>query len=61
MPGSNSLRGYSNVPVPASISVVSHSTNLEVSWSASLSIVDGMLRHPDHYPPGAGREYREHL
>lgn len=39
----------------------SHSTNVEASWNASLSIVDRMLRHPDEYPPGAGREYREHL
>lgn len=39
----------------------SHSTNAKESWSAALSVVERMLRHPDEYPPGAGREYREHL
>ena len=39
----------------------SHSTNAKESWNAAFSVVDRMLRHPDEYPPGAGREYREHL
>jgi glycosyltransferase involved in cell wall biosynthesis len=39
----------------------SHSTNVEGSWAAYLSIVDRMLRHPDQYPPGAGAAHREHL
>jgi glycosyltransferase involved in cell wall biosynthesis len=39
----------------------SHSTNAKESWNAALSVVDRMLRHPNEYPPGAGREYREHL
>jgi glycosyltransferase involved in cell wall biosynthesis len=39
----------------------SHSTNVEEAWTAYVSIVDRMLRHPDQYPPRAGEEYREHL
>lgn len=39
----------------------SHSTNVEGSWAAYLSIVDRMLRHPDQYPPGAGQAFRERL
>jgi glycosyltransferase involved in cell wall biosynthesis len=39
----------------------SHSTNVEGSWAAYLSIVNRMLLHPDQYPPGAGEAYREHL
>jgi glycosyltransferase involved in cell wall biosynthesis len=41
--------------------VDSHSTNVEGDWEAYISIVDMMLRHPDQYPPRAGRERREHL
>ena len=36
----------------------SHSTNVEGSWTAFLSIVDRMLRRPDQYPDGAGEVYR---
>jgi glycosyltransferase involved in cell wall biosynthesis len=39
----------------------SHSTNVEGAWAAYLSIVEGMLGHPDRYPPGAGEAYRERL
>jgi glycosyltransferase involved in cell wall biosynthesis len=39
----------------------SHSTNVEGSWAAYLSIVDLMLRHPDQYPLGAGEAHRERL
>jgi glycosyltransferase involved in cell wall biosynthesis len=36
----------------------SHSTNVEGAWTAYISIVDRMLRHPDQYPAGAGEAYR---
>jgi len=39
----------------------SQSSNIEGRWTAYVSIVDRMLRHPDRYPPRAGLEHREFL
>jgi glycosyltransferase involved in cell wall biosynthesis len=39
----------------------SHSRNIEGSWTAYLSIVNRMLRHPDQYPAGAGEAYRRRV
>ena len=38
-----------------------HSRNPEDYWSVYFSIVSRMLKHPDLYPAGAGRAYRERL
>lgn len=60
------LRDYSLVMVEEPlvyrrIRADSHSANTEEKWKAYFSIVDRMLKHPEHYAPLAGEQHREHL
>lgn len=36
-----------------------HTKNFAGYWTSYISIVDRMLKHPDLYPPGAGKAHRE--
>ena len=38
-----------------------HTRNLEAYWPVYISIINGMLRHPERYPTDAGEAYRQRL
>lgn len=38
-----------------------HTRNLDAYWPVYISIINGMLRHPDRYPAGTGEAYRQRL
>jgi len=39
----------------------SHTKDFAGAWTAYLSVVNRMLKHPELYPEGAGEAHREHL